>query len=30
MLKTKFCELFGIEYPIVSAGMGGVALRLAR
>ncbi len=26
MLKTKFCELFGIEYPIVSAGMGGVAL----
>jgi nitronate monooxygenase len=26
MLKTKFCELFGVEYPIVSAGMGGVAL----
>ncbi len=26
MLKTRFCELFGIEYPIVSAGMGGVAL----
>ena len=26
MLKTKFCELFGIELPIVSAGMGGVAL----
>jgi NAD(P)H-dependent flavin oxidoreductase YrpB (nitropropane dioxygenase family) len=25
MLKTKFCELFGLEYPIVSAGMGGVA-----
>jgi NAD(P)H-dependent flavin oxidoreductase YrpB (nitropropane dioxygenase family) len=25
MLKTKFCELFGIEYPIVCAGMGGVA-----
>jgi nitronate monooxygenase len=26
MLKTRICELFGIEYPIVSAGMGGVAL----
>ena len=26
MLKTKFCELFGIELPVVSAGMGGVAL----
>jgi nitronate monooxygenase len=26
MLKTCFTELFGIEYPIVSAGMGGVAL----
>jgi nitronate monooxygenase len=26
MLKTRFCELFGIEYPIVSAGMGGIAL----
>ena len=26
MLKTRFCELFGIEYPIVCAGMGGVAL----
>ncbi len=26
MLKTRFCELFEIEYPIVSAGMGGVAL----
>jgi len=25
-LKTKFCELFGIDYPIVCAGMGGVAL----
>jgi nitronate monooxygenase len=25
MLHTKFSELFGIEYPIVSAGMGGVA-----
>src|ERR1700723_403797 len=26
MLKTKFCELFAIDYPIVSAGMGNVAL----
>ncbi len=26
MLKTRFTELFGIEHPIVSAGMGGVAL----
>ena len=26
MLKTKFCELFGVEYPIVCAGMGNVAL----
>ena len=26
MLKTPICELFGIEYPIISAGMGGVAL----
>jgi nitronate monooxygenase len=26
MLKTKFCELFGVEYPIVCAGMGSVAL----
>jgi nitronate monooxygenase len=25
MLKTRFCELFGVEYPIVCAGMGGVA-----
>ena len=25
MLKTKFCELFGIEYPIVCAGMGNLA-----
>ena len=25
MLKTRFCELFGIEYPIVCAGMGNVA-----
>ena len=26
MLKTRFCELFGIEHPIVLAGMGTVAL----
>lgn len=26
MLKTRFTELFGVEYPIVSAGMGGIAL----
>jgi len=26
MLKTHVTKLFGIEYPIVSAGMGGVAL----
>jgi nitronate monooxygenase len=25
MLKTRICDLFGIQYPIVSAGMGGVA-----
>ncbi len=25
MLRSAFTELFGIEYPIVSAGMGGVA-----
>ncbi len=25
MLKTRICDLFGIEYPIVAAGMGGVA-----
>src|SRR5271157_433745 len=30
MLKTRICDLFGIELPIVSAGMGGVSLaRLA-
>ncbi|MGO9452619.1 MAG: NAD(P)H-dependent flavin oxidoreductase [Candidatus Binataceae bacterium] len=30
MLHTRICDLFGIELPIVSAGMGGVALaRLA-
>lgn len=26
MLNTRICELFGLEYPIISAGMGGVAL----
>jgi nitronate monooxygenase len=26
MLKTVICELLGIDYPIISAGMGGVAL----
>jgi len=26
MLKTRITDLFGIEFPIVSAGMGGVAL----
>ncbi len=26
MLKTQICELFNIEFPIISAGMGGVAL----
>jgi NAD(P)H-dependent flavin oxidoreductase YrpB (nitropropane dioxygenase family) len=25
-MKTRITELFGIEYPIVSAGMGGVAM----
>jgi nitronate monooxygenase/enoyl-[acyl-carrier protein] reductase II len=25
MLRTRFCELFGIEFPIVSAGMGAIA-----
>jgi NAD(P)H-dependent flavin oxidoreductase YrpB (nitropropane dioxygenase family) len=30
MLRTRICDLFGIELPIVLAGMGGVALaRLA-
>ncbi|MFT4199254.1 NAD(P)H-dependent flavin oxidoreductase [Gordonia sp. (in: high G+C Gram-positive bacteria)] len=24
-LKTELCDLFGIEYPILQAGMGGVA-----
>jgi nitronate monooxygenase len=26
MMRTRITQLFGIEYPIVSAGMGGVAL----
>ncbi len=26
MLRTRICELFGIDFPIISAGMGGVAL----
>lgn len=26
MLRTKLCEMFGIDYPIISAGMGAVAL----
>jgi nitronate monooxygenase len=26
MLKTKICDLLGIEYPIIAAGMGGVAM----
>jgi len=26
MLKTRICELFGLDYPIVCAGMGAVAL----
>src|SRR6516165_9707120 len=25
MLHTRICDLFGIEVPIISAGMGGVA-----
>jgi NAD(P)H-dependent flavin oxidoreductase YrpB (nitropropane dioxygenase family) len=26
MLHTRICDLFGIELPIINAGMGGVAL----
>lgn len=26
MIRTDICDLFGIEYPIVLAGMGGVAM----
>ena len=25
MLHTRICDVFGIEFPIISAGMGGVA-----
>jgi nitronate monooxygenase len=25
MLHTRLCDIFGIEFPIVSAGMGGIA-----
>jgi NAD(P)H-dependent flavin oxidoreductase YrpB (nitropropane dioxygenase family) len=25
MLRTSICDLFGIEFPIISAGMGGIA-----
>jgi nitronate monooxygenase len=25
MIRTRFCELFGIDHPVVQAGMGGVA-----
>jgi NAD(P)H-dependent flavin oxidoreductase YrpB (nitropropane dioxygenase family) len=26
MLRTRFCDLFGIDLPIINAGMGGIAL----
>ena len=26
MLRTPICDLFGIEYPILLAGMGGVSM----
>jgi enoyl-[acyl-carrier protein] reductase II len=26
MLRTPLCDLFGIEYPILLAGMGGVSM----
>jgi NAD(P)H-dependent flavin oxidoreductase YrpB (nitropropane dioxygenase family) len=26
MLRTRICDLFGIDLPILNAGMGGVAL----
>ncbi len=26
MLHTPICDYFGIEYPILLAGMGGVAM----
>src|SRR5215831_6012077 len=25
MLHTRICDLFGIEFPIICAGMGGIA-----
>src|SRR5215472_17131372 len=25
MLRTRICDVFGIEFPIISAGMGGIA-----
>ncbi len=25
MLRTRICDLFGIDFPIISAGMGGIA-----
>jgi nitronate monooxygenase len=25
VIRTRFCELFGIDHPVVQAGMGGVA-----
>ena len=25
-LRTPICDLFGIEYPIILAGMGGVSM----
>src|SRR5689334_12337749 len=25
MLHTRICDIFGIEFPIISAGMGGIA-----
>jgi enoyl-[acyl-carrier protein] reductase II len=30
MLRTPICDLFGIEYPILLAGMGGVVDGAAR
>jgi enoyl-[acyl-carrier protein] reductase II len=26
MLRTRICDLFGVEYPIILAGMGGVSM----
>src|SRR5712691_10163044 len=25
MLRTRICDLFGIDFPIICAGMGGIA-----